>query len=202
MDRKDGGRKKQLSFKPAELIRYYLQHVLPKCFQKIRYYSFLNNSTRRKNFEAIYSQQGGRKNTPKFDRSSPFDLIASAAWKFNSKKCPCCGCGKDAMEFVASGWGMKEMEASICMRARKFAGSSRGTGLPERRSRSSGRRLFRIWIRLFSHIESGRFLLLPDLIVSVAKKPFAQYISGHSTYPQIQALSCQIFSDRKRQHRS
>lgn len=121
-DRKDGGKKKQLAVKPAEFIRRYLQHVLPKGFQKIRYYGFLNNSTRRKNLENIFSQQGGRKYTPRFDRSSPFDVVASAAWKFNSKKCPCCG--KDAMEFVASDRELEEMEASIGMRARRFAGGS------------------------------------------------------------------------------
>jgi hypothetical protein len=90
-DRKDGGKKKELTLTAHEFIRRYLQHVIPKKFQKIRYYGFLNNSTRKKNLKIIFSQQGGRKYTPKFDRSSSIDEIVSAAWGIEGKNAPASG---------------------------------------------------------------------------------------------------------------
>ena len=94
-------------------------HVLPSGFQKIRYYGFLNNSTRKKNLESIFSQQGGRKYTPKFDRTSPLDVIAPAAWNINPKKCPCCG--KDALEYITSSMELGKIEASFVKGEKKFA---------------------------------------------------------------------------------
>lgn len=118
-DRKDGGKKKTLTVSPEKFICRYLQHVLPKGFQKIRYYGFLNNSTRKKNLESIFSQQGGRKYTPKFDRTSPLDVIAPAAWNINPKKCPCCG--KDALEYITSSMELGKIEASFVKGEKKFA---------------------------------------------------------------------------------
>lgn len=116
-DRKDGGRKKELTVTAHEFIRRFLQHVLPKGFQKIRYYGFLNNSRRKKNLEVIFSQQGGRKYIPKFNRSSPVVLITAEAWGFNPVKCPCCG--KDAMEYLANSMEMET--ASSGMRPKPFS---------------------------------------------------------------------------------
>lgn len=120
-DRKDGGKKKTRTVTPQKFVRLYLQHVLPKGFQKIRYYGFLNNSTRKKNLATIFSQQGGRKYTPKFDRSSSLEEIVSASWNFNLKKCPCCG--KDSMEFLVSGRELEAAEISAGLRARTFSGN-------------------------------------------------------------------------------
>ena len=109
-DRKDGGKKKELTLTAHEFIRRYLQHVIPKKFQKIRYYGFLNNSTRKKNLKIIFSQQGGRKYTPKFDRSSSIDEIVSAAWGMEGRKCPCCG--NNTLTFIIPDIEIQEIEAS------------------------------------------------------------------------------------------
>lgn len=90
IDRKDDCRKKRLALPILEFIRRFLTHVLPKGFQKIRYYGFLNNSTRRKNLDLIFKQQGGRKYEPRFDKDTPVGDIASMAWGIASGKCPCC----------------------------------------------------------------------------------------------------------------
>ena len=42
----------------TEFIRRMLMHVLPKGFQKIRYYGFLNNRFRKSNLEMIFKLQG------------------------------------------------------------------------------------------------------------------------------------------------
>ena len=120
-DRKDDGKKKVQTVTLQKFIRLYLQHVLPKGFQKIRYYGFLNNSTRKKNLEIIFSQQGGRKYTPNFDRSSSLEEIVSAAWDFDLKKCPCCG--KDSLEFLITGKELEAAEISAGLRLRTFSGS-------------------------------------------------------------------------------
>ena len=120
VDRKDGGKKKQLAVTPEEFIRRYLQHVLPKGFQKIRYYGFLNNSRRKKNLETIFSLQGGRKYTPKFDRTSPVEDIIAAAWGTSSRRCPCCG--KDTMHYVTNSREIEALEASAGMMPKMSAG--------------------------------------------------------------------------------
>ena len=113
-DRKDGGKKKEYTLSSSEFIRRFLQHVLPKGFQKIRYYGFLNNSRRKKNMEIIFSLQGGRKYEPRFDRSSPIDRVISAAWGTDGLKCP--ECGKMCMEFLMSGKELERLSALPDMR--------------------------------------------------------------------------------------
>ena len=113
-DRKDDGKKKECTLSSSEFIRRFLQHVLPKGFQKIRYYGFLNNSRRKKNMEVIFSLQGGRKYTPRFDRTSPMDKIISAAWGSDALKCP--ECGKMCMEYVMSQEEMDRLYERPAMR--------------------------------------------------------------------------------------
>lgn len=115
-DRKDGGKKKTETISVETFIGRFLQHVLPKGFQKIRYYGFLNNSTRKKNLEVIFAQQGGRKYQPRFTRSSPTDVILAAAWGHSGRKCP--HCGKGTMVFVVSSRELSEMASSLAIKNR------------------------------------------------------------------------------------
>lgn len=126
-DRKDGGKKKTETLSAEAFISRFLQHVLPKGFQKIRYYGFLNNSTRKKNLEAIFAQQGGRKYKPRFTRSSPANVIMAAAWGKEGRKCP--RCGKGIMEFVVSDRELEEMASSISAKPR-FSPSKKPRGKP------------------------------------------------------------------------
>jgi len=45
-DRRDKNRKKELTLEKEEFIRYFLDHVLPYCFTKIRHDGFLSNLLR------------------------------------------------------------------------------------------------------------------------------------------------------------
>ena len=108
IDRKDNCRKKEMTVTHQEFIRLFLQHVIPKGFQKIRYYGFLSNSTRKKNLETIFAQQGGRKYEPRFDKSTPLDAIVTSVWGGHVNECPCCG--NDTMEFISSTREIRMME--------------------------------------------------------------------------------------------
>ena len=127
-DRKDGGRKKEKTITAEEFIRRYIQHVVPKGFQKIRYYGFLNNSTRKKNLAVIFEQQGGRKYEPKFDRNSPTEKILSYICSSQSRKCPCCGKGN--LTYVTSSRELRIMGDSCGIRPR-------GIDKPSPKSRSA-----------------------------------------------------------------
>ena len=64
--------------------------------------------------EVIFSLQGGRKYTPRFDRTSPMDKIISAAWGTDALKCP--ECGKMCMEYVMSQEEMDRLYERPAMR--------------------------------------------------------------------------------------
>ena len=106
LDRKDGSKRKELTISTQKFIHRFMQHVLPKGFQKIRYYGYLNNSTRKENLKRIFEQQGGQKYTPAFEKTTPFEEVAFKAWGINLKKCPCCG--NESMIFITTSMEITE----------------------------------------------------------------------------------------------
>lgn len=100
LDRKDGNKKKIAKIPALEFIRRFIQHVVPKGFQKIRYYGYLSNSVRKARLENIFTQQGGRKYHAAFSKESPIEEIIFAISGKNIRVCSCCG--KPAMAFVWS----------------------------------------------------------------------------------------------------
>ena len=75
----------------TEFIRRLLMHVLPKGFQKIRYYGFLNNSFRSDNLKLIFKLQGFQRFKSHYIGMSTEEILF-AAWGYRSNKCCCCGC--------------------------------------------------------------------------------------------------------------
>ena len=112
IDRKDGCRVKTLTLPILDFIRRFLTHILPKGFQKIRYYGFLSNSTRKKNLSLIFLQQGGRRYEPRFGAGTPLEDVASLAWNFDIKKCPCCG--KSSMSFILTSQELDAVRPGSC----------------------------------------------------------------------------------------
>jgi hypothetical protein len=52
-DYSDDNKVKEMTLKPDEFIRRYLSHVVPKGFQRIRFYGFLGSASKRKSVEKI-----------------------------------------------------------------------------------------------------------------------------------------------------
>ena len=75
----------------TEFIRRLLMHVLPKGFQKIRYYGFLNNRFRYRNLELIFKLQGFQRFRSMYTGMSTEEILL-AAWGFKTNVCRNCGC--------------------------------------------------------------------------------------------------------------
>lgn len=89
--KKSGEPKRQITITNEEFIRRFLMHVLPCGFQKIRYYGFLNNRTKKKKLELIFKLQGFQKFKARYTGMSMAELI-KAVWKIDISVCPACGC--------------------------------------------------------------------------------------------------------------
>lgn len=86
-----GEPKRTITLSNAEFIRRFLLHVLPAGFQKIRYYGFLNNRTKKKKLELIFKLQGYQKFKSRYTGMTMVELI-EAAWNVNIHVCKVCGC--------------------------------------------------------------------------------------------------------------
>ena len=75
----------------TEFIRRLLMHVLPRGFQKIRYYGFLNNRFRYRNLELIFKLQGFQRFRSMYTGMSTEEILL-AAWGFKINVCRNCGC--------------------------------------------------------------------------------------------------------------
>lgn len=89
--KKPGDPRREITLDNQEFIRRYLMHVLPRGFQKIRYYGFLNNRTKAQNLKLIFKLQGYQKFRKKYASLSMADLL-KAVWNFDVTVCPICGC--------------------------------------------------------------------------------------------------------------
>lgn len=85
-----GDPKRTITLSNEEFIRRYLLHVLPKAFQRIRYYGFLNNRMRSKNLKLIFDLQGHQRFQRKLDGMSAKEILL-AVWRIDISVCPCCG---------------------------------------------------------------------------------------------------------------
>ena len=66
-------------------------HVLPKGFQKIRYYGFLNNRMKAQNLKVIFRLQNGQRFKQRYAGLTMAALL-KAVWNFDICLCPKCGC--------------------------------------------------------------------------------------------------------------
>lgn len=89
--KKPGEEKRILTLANEEFIRRFLLHVLPSGFQKIRYYGFLNNRTKKKNLELIFKLQGFQRFKSRYTGMTMAELL-EAVWNVNIHVCKECGC--------------------------------------------------------------------------------------------------------------
>ena len=80
---------KIVTFPGVEFIRRFLMHVLPKGFQKIRYYGFLNNRFKSRNLALISRITGKLRSYPRLTGLSMPDIIL-ALWNVNIRIFPIC----------------------------------------------------------------------------------------------------------------
>ena len=85
------GEQKNIVLAPAEFIRRFLMHVLPSGFQKIRYYGFLNNRSKKENLKLI-SRLTGKELFKSLFTDMPLDEKLRSLWNINIHLCPECGC--------------------------------------------------------------------------------------------------------------
>lgn len=88
--KRPGSPRRKITLENAEFIRRYLMHVLPKGFQKIRYYGFLNNRWRSRNLKIIFKLQGGQRFKSRFANLSKSEVIKQV-WHIDICRCPACG---------------------------------------------------------------------------------------------------------------
>lgn len=89
--KKPGEEKRILTLANEEFVRRFLLHVLPSGFQKIRYYGFLNNRTKKKNLELIFKLQGFQRFKSRYTGMTMAQLL-EAVWNVNIHVCKECGC--------------------------------------------------------------------------------------------------------------
>ena len=90
-DYKNNSALKEVTLSCCEFIRRFMMHVLPPGFQKIRYYGFLNNRSRKKNLAAIFRVQG-RQRFGSMLAGLPMDEVIYKVWGCNIHVCTACGC--------------------------------------------------------------------------------------------------------------
>ena len=91
--------KKTMTITCLEFIRRFMQHVLPKGFQKIRYYGYLNNRYRTENMKLIFRLQGHQSFHARYIGLKGAELV-TAIWGDSVHTCP--RCHKQRLAFVMS----------------------------------------------------------------------------------------------------
>ena len=82
--------KKVITLTHEEFIRRFLQHVLPKGFQKIRYYGLLTNNAKKKRLTIVFNIQNHRRFTSKYACMKKEDMLYEL-FHIDIHLCPCCG---------------------------------------------------------------------------------------------------------------
>lgn len=90
-DYHDSSARKEMTISQDEFIRRFLMHVLPRRFQKIRYYGFLSNGAKARKLRLLFDLQGHQQFTAKFSSDTPKDVILSEVLGIDVHLCPCCG---------------------------------------------------------------------------------------------------------------
>ena len=93
------GENKTVSLSHEEFIRRFLLHVLPKGFQKIRYYGLLSNSAKKKRLNIVFRIQDHRRFTSKY-AGMDNDVMLYEMFHIDIHLCPCCG--KRAMRHMTT----------------------------------------------------------------------------------------------------
>ena len=96
-DYKDGYARKQMTLSHDEFIRRFLMHVLPKGFQKIRYFGFLAGPVKKKRLRILFRLQGHQTFKARFSSDTPKGILLQSLG-IDVKTCPCCG--KPAMRYI------------------------------------------------------------------------------------------------------
>lgn len=97
-DYKDHNARKEMTLSHEEFIRRFLMHVLPKRFQKIRYFGFLSNGSKARKLRILFDLQGHRTFDAMFSADTPKDVILSEVLGIDVHVCPCCG--KSSMRYL------------------------------------------------------------------------------------------------------
>ena len=88
-DYRNNGIKKEVTVSHKEFLRRFLMHVLPSGFQKIRYYGFLNNRTKKANLTIIFRIQGHRRFHTTLAGLS-MNKVLEKVWGYDIHLCPVC----------------------------------------------------------------------------------------------------------------
>lgn len=87
--KKPGDPKRTIILTHEEFIRRFLMHILPKGFQRMRYYGFLNNRMKAQNLALIFEIQGKQRFKQKYINLSKTEIM-KLAWNVDICKCPNC----------------------------------------------------------------------------------------------------------------
>ncbi len=90
-DRRDGNKRKKMTLENSEFIRRFLLHVLPKGFQKIRYFGLLNSRFKRRNLRLVFQIQGKQLYRARFSKDAPTSQILKELYNVDICRCPRCG---------------------------------------------------------------------------------------------------------------
>ena len=113
--REDGlARWKTMTLAPAEFIRRFLVHVLPKGFHRIRHYGLLANGNRSEAIAAARTLLGVAVAAPAADAPATTDSEPQA--QILPTPCPCCGTRMRIIETFARGGAPKHRPASAMVR--------------------------------------------------------------------------------------
>ena len=85
------GKSKEITVSNKEFIRQFLMHVLPSGFQKIHYYGFLNNRSKKKNLELI-SKLTGKELFKSLYINMKLEERLLSLWNIDVRMCKKCGC--------------------------------------------------------------------------------------------------------------
>lgn len=85
----DGTQSRTVSLTPEQFVRRFLLHVLPQGFQKIRYYGYLNNRSRKDNLTLIFNLQGFRRFIQKYKGLTKAEIVYQV-WGHDAATCPRC----------------------------------------------------------------------------------------------------------------
>lgn len=98
----DGKQSARVTVTPEEFVKRYLLHVLPRRFQKIRYYGYLNNRYRKNNLIRIFNLQGCRQFLRKYDGMDAAQVILKK-WGHDVTRCSQCQ-SKSLLTIYSTNW--------------------------------------------------------------------------------------------------
>ena len=84
------GKRNEITLSHLEFMRRFLMHVLPKGFQKIRYYGFLSNRFKKDNLNLIASLLGKKLFVATL-KTMKKDELLKTLWNIDISICPSCG---------------------------------------------------------------------------------------------------------------